>query len=183
MKLFKWLDIVEEGLTGVLFIGGVLVSLYGVFTRYVLNAPTAWVTEIFEFLMVWAIFIGFGRALKDNRHIMVELLFDRLPFQWKKIFAALSNLIGAVYSFYLAYSSLELITLSKMQNIKTIDVGLPIWITYLVLPIGMGLLGIYFLVKAIKSARGERKEFQGELDHLYEELVESPESKGKEVGA
>src|SRR3954451_22987697 len=106
-KLIKWLDHIEEGLAGVLFIGGVVVSLYGVFTRYVLNAPESWITEIFEFLLTWSIFIGFGLALKDNRHIQVEILFDMLPKSLKRIVATISNLIGGGFSFYLAYSSLE----------------------------------------------------------------------------
>jgi C4-dicarboxylate transporter DctQ subunit len=66
MKL-KWLEAIEEYSAYILFLTGVVVSLIGVFTRYVLNMPQSWVTEIFEYLMVWSIFIGFGMALKDNR--------------------------------------------------------------------------------------------------------------------
>jgi C4-dicarboxylate transporter DctQ subunit len=172
MKLFKWLDRIEEGAAGVLFIGGVIVSLYGVFTRYVLNAPEAWITEIFEFLLTWSIFIGFGLALKDNRHIQVELLFDILPKSLKRVVATISNLIGGLYSIYLAYSSIELITLTKEQGIKTIDVGIPLWITYLVLPIGMGLLGFHFFVKAYRAMKGDRRELVGEIEHLYESMKE-----------
>ncbi|EFV75721.1 MULTISPECIES: TRAP transporter small permease [Cytobacillus] len=185
MKLFKWLDHIEEGAAGLLFIGGVVVSLYGVFTRYVLNAPQAWVTEIFEFLLVWSIFIGFGMALKDNRHIQVELLFDMLPKELKKIVAGISNIIGACFTFYLAFSSLELITLSKEQGITTIDVGIPIWITYLVLPVGMSLLGVYFIVKAYRAFTGDKREITGELENLYEEMQElnKKETDQKGVGA
>lgn len=180
-KLFKWLDHIEEGLAGVLFIGGVVVSLYGVFTRYVLNAPESWITEIFEFLLTWSIFIGFGLALKDNRHIQVELLFDVLPKGLKRIVATISNLIGGGFSFYLAYSSIELITLSKEQGIKTIDVGIPIWISYLVLPIGMGLLGFYFFVKAYRAAKGDHRELVGEIEQLYESM-QNTEGKSGEKG-
>ncbi|OOE14476.1 TRAP transporter small permease [Fictibacillus arsenicus] len=188
MKLFKWLDRIEEILAGTLFIGGVLVSLYGVFTRYVLNAPQAWITEVFEFLLVWSIFIGFGMALKDNRHIQVELVFDMLSTTFKKILAAISNVIGGIYSFYLTFSSFELITLSKQQGIKTIDVGIPLWITYLILPIGMGLLGIYFFIKAAKAIRGDKSEITGELEVMYETLIKNDdeletETKKKGVGA
>ncbi|PLR75900.1 TRAP transporter small permease [Bacillus sp. V3-13] len=184
MKLSKWLDTVEESITGLLFIAGVLVSLYGVFMRYVANAPVSWTTEIFEFLLVWSIFIGFGMALKDNRHIQVELLFDHLPDGLKKVMATIANLIGAAFSFYLAFSSIELITLSKEQGTKTIDVGIPIWITYLILPIGMTLLGIYFCLKAYRAAKGDRRELLGEIEMLYEELKEAEQIDGqKEVGA
>lgn len=183
-KLFKWLDHIEEGLAGVLFIGGVVVSLYGVFTRYILNAPETWITEIFEFLLTWSIFIGFGLALKDNRHIQVEILFDMLPKGLKRIVATISNLIGGGFSFYLAYSSIELITISKEQGIKTIDVGIPIWISYLVLPIGMGLLGLYFFVKAYKAMKGDQSELVGEIEQLYDSMQNTEGSSDeKGVGA
>lgn len=183
MKLFKWLDRLEEGIAATLFIGGVLISLYGVFTRYVLNSPQSWITEIFEFLLVWSIFIGFGMALKDNRHIQVELLFDYLPKTAKRIVAVISNLIGGLYSFYLAYSSLELITLTKEQAIKTIDVGIPLWIPYLVLPVGMGLLGIYFFVKSYRAFKGDHRELTGEIELLYESMQDSEKfSEEKGVG-
>jgi C4-dicarboxylate transporter, DctQ subunit len=184
MKLFKWLDRIEEGAAGLLFIGGVVVSLYGVFTRYVLNAPQAWVTEIFEFLLVWSIFIGFGMALKDNRHIQVELLFDLLPKGAKRVVAVVSNVIGAGFSFYLGFSSIELITLTKQQGITTIDVGLPMWLTYLVLPVGMSLLGLYFVVKAYRAFKGDKRELTGELEHLYEEMQDlNKDTDKKGVGA
>jgi C4-dicarboxylate transporter DctQ subunit len=182
MKLFKWLDRIEEGAAGVLFMAGVFVSLYGVFMRYVVNSPASWVTEIFEFIMVWSIFIGFGMALKDNRHIQVELLFDLLPSSVKRIVATVSNVIGGAYSIFLAYSSIELITLTKEQAIKTIDVGIPLWLTYLVLPIGMGLLGIYFFVKAYRAFKGDRREIVGELEAMYEKSLMEAEQRDGQKG-
>ncbi|MED4352833.1 TRAP transporter small permease [Schinkia azotoformans] len=180
MRQLKNLEKVEELIAGLLFIGGVVVSLYGVFMRYVVNAPASWVTEVHEFLLVWSIFLGFGMALKDNRHISVELVYDLLPKGLKRILSTIANLIGGAYSIYLAYSSVELITLSNVQDIKTIDVGIPIWITYLVLPIGMGLLGLYFFAKAYRAARGDKKELMGEVETLYEEMKSSTKPMGDE---
>ena len=176
LKVFKWLGRLEEGVAGLLFVSGVVVSLYGVFMRYVLNAPPAWVNEIFELLFVWAIFIGFGMALKENRHIQVDIIFDRLSYTWKRIVSGFANIVGGCFAFFLAYSSIELITLTKEQGIKTIDVGMPLWITYLILPIGMSLLGLYFFVKSIRAFKGEKRELAGELEMIYEEAQETSKS-------
>jgi C4-dicarboxylate transporter DctQ subunit len=75
-----------------------------------------------------------------------------------------------------------LITLSKQQGIKTIDVGIPIWISYLVLPVGMGLLGFYFFVKAYRAMKGSHHELVGEIEHLYETMKEENTNE-KGVGA
>lgn len=168
--MLKKLSNLEEGIAGLLFIAGVFVSLYGVFTRYILNMPQAWVTEIFELLIVWSIFLGFGIALKENRHISVEILFDRLSYKAKMIINCISNCIGAGFAFFLMFTSIKLVTLTRVQGTETVDVGIPIWITLLVLPISMGLLGLYFIRKAYRSAKGDKKELTGEVEELYEEI-------------
>lgn len=175
MKVIKWFEKLEEYAAGILFVSAILISLYGVFMRYVLNLPPAWITEIFEFLMIWSIFIGFGMALKDNRHIVVDLVYDKFPFPVKRVISILSNLLGAGYSLFLTYTGIQMTALAKRQGITTIDVGIPIWITYIIMPVGMALLGLYFLVKAYSGFIGNEKEIIGVMGH--EEYIET-ESKG-----
>ncbi len=178
MRVLNWLDKAEEFSSGFLFLAGVTVSLYGVFMRYVVNQPQTWTTEIFEFLMVWAIFIGFGRALKDNRHIVVDLVYDKFPFPLKRIVSAVSNLIGAGYSFFLTYTGFQITVIAKEQQITTIDVGIPMWIPYAIMPVGMGLLGVYFVLKFIKALSGDKREIIGAYE--YEQYIESQEESGSD---
>jgi C4-dicarboxylate transporter DctQ subunit len=176
MKILKIVDKVEENAAGLLFLAGIIVSLYGVFTRYVINMPQAWITEIFEFLMIWSIFIGFGMALKDNRHIVIDLVYDRFSFPVKRVVSAVSNFLGAGYSFFLTYTGIEMTAVSKEQGITTIDVGIPEWIPYMIMPIGMGLLGFYFVLKFVKALKGDEEEIigaNGEHEQILTEINEA----------
>jgi C4-dicarboxylate transporter, DctQ subunit len=173
--ILVWLKRIEEYTCYVLFLSGILVSLYGVFTRYVLNMPQSWITEIFEYLMVWAIFIAFGMALKNNRHIVVDLVYDKLPFAYKRVISTISNLIGAGYSFFLMITGIEMVKVTYIQQNVTLDVGMPLWIPYLIMPVGMGLLGIYFLLKSYKSLKGDQQEIIGYLEH--EEYIKEVKEK------
>lgn len=163
--MLKVLEKIEEYSSYILFLSGVLVSLFGVFTRYVLNMPQSWVTEIFEYLMVWSIFIGFGMALKDNRHIVVDLVYDKFPYPVKRVCSVIANLIGAGFSFFLTYTGVIMIALAYEQQHVTVDVEMPVWIPYLIMPVGMGTLGIYFLAKCYKAIKGDREEIIGLLAH------------------
>jgi C4-dicarboxylate transporter, DctQ subunit len=161
----RWIDKFEEIASGVLFLCGMLVSLYAVIMRYVFNMPPAWGQEIFEFLMVWAVFLGFGMALRENHHIVVDLLYDRLPYPVKRGVSVLANLIGAGYSLFMTGTGVQITMLAYDQKIITVDVGIPIWIPYLIMPVGMVFLAFYFLLKAYRALKGDAKEILGHITH------------------
>lgn len=154
MKKILWiLEKIEESVAAFFFIAGSMIAIYGVFMRYIFNSPAAWTTEIFEMFMVIAIFIGFGMALKDDRHIVVDLLYDKMPPFIKRAFNVISNVLGATFSIFLAIMGMEMVSIARLQGGATVDVGIPIWITYLIMPVGMGLLGFYFLIRIVRSIR------------------------------
>lgn len=154
MKKILWvLEKIEESVAAFFFVTGSIIAIYGVFMRYIFNSPASWTTEIFEMFMVIAIFIGFGMALKDDRHIVVDLLYDKMPPIIKRIFNIVSNVLGAGFSIFLTIMGMEMVSIARIQGGATVDVGIPIWITYLTMPIGMGLLAFYFIIRIVKSIR------------------------------
>ncbi|UOQ94896.1 TRAP transporter small permease [Halobacillus shinanisalinarum] len=176
-NLLKWLDRIEELITASLFLSAVIIMLYGVFMRYVLNSPQFGLLEVVSILLPWAIFIGFGRALKENHHIAVDVVYDRLPFQIKRVTAVLGNLIGIGFSIFMLISGWKIV-MSELENgYVTVALGIPIWITYLILPISMVLLAIYFVTKTFRAVIGDEKEIVGELNHLEHEEYVSDEKK------
>jgi C4-dicarboxylate transporter DctQ subunit len=176
MKTLNRLEIVEEYAAGILFLGAVLVSLYEVFMRYVLNSPQFGLNEIVGIFMPWAIFIGFGRALKQNHHIAVDVVYDRFPFPVKRVLAVLSNLIGAGYGLFLMVTGIKMVLTAKSDGFNTIALGIPIWTTYIILPLSMALFCIYFAHKTYKAIKGDKKEVIGALE--YENYI-SEDEKGE----
>jgi C4-dicarboxylate transporter DctQ subunit len=174
--IFKWLEKAEEYSSGLLFISGMLVSLYAVIMRYVFNLPPAWSLEIFEFLMVWAIFIGFGIALRENHHIVIDLLYDKLPYRVKRVLSIVSNLIGAGFGVFMTVTGVQMTAITYKQQIITIDVGIPVWITYIIMPVGMALFAFYFIIKCFKAIRGDKKEILGHISH--EQYINDSQGKG-----
>ncbi|PIC94827.1 hypothetical protein CSV69_14660 [Sporosarcina sp. P26b] len=154
-KILSTLEVFEEFVASFFFVIGSVVCLIGIFMRYVMNHPLVWTNEVFELLMVTAIFIGFGIALKDDQHIKVDLIYEKMPKSIKKVFNIISNLLGAIFSIYLAVMGVEMVSVAHDQMSISIDLGIPLWITYLAMPIGMGLLGIYFVVKTYRAILGK----------------------------
>lgn len=165
MKALKIVGKVEEFAAAFLFIGAVLLSLYEVFMRYVLNSPQFGLNEIVGIFMPWAIFIGFGRALKEDHHIAVDVVYDRFPFSIKRVLAVVGNFIGAGYGLFLLVTGVKMVVTAKSDGFNSVALGIPIWITYIILPISMTLFCAYFLHKAYKAIRGDKEEIMGSLEH------------------
>jgi TRAP transporter, DctM subunit len=54
------------------------VMVHEIGSRYLLNEPTAWGTEISGYLLVAVVFLGLSAAQRANAHVQVELWVDRL---------------------------------------------------------------------------------------------------------
>lgn len=147
MKIF---DLIESAFSAILFLGGVGVSLYSVFMRYVMGSSQSWATEIFTMMLVWAIFIGFSSALKEDKHIAIDIVYDRAGPTFRKISQVVTLLIGIAFSLFIIWSGYDMVMTAYAQQIKTIDLGFPIWINYLIMPIAGILLLIRFIEKAYR---------------------------------
>ena len=147
MKILDW---IESAFSAVLFLGGIGISLYSVFMRYVMGASQSWATEIYTMLLVWAIFIGFSTALKEDKHIAIDILYDRAGPTFRKISQVFTLLVGISFSVFVIWTGLDMVMTAYEQQIKTIDLNFPIWINYLIMPIAGTLLFIRFCEKAYK---------------------------------
>lgn len=147
MKIF---DLIESAFSAILFLAGVGISLYAVFMRYVMGSSQSWATEIFTMMLVWAIFIGFSSALKEDKHIAIDIIYDRAGPTFRKISQVVTLLVGIAFSLFIIWSGYDMVMTAYEQQIKTIDVGFPIWINYLIMPIAGLLLLIRFIEKAYR---------------------------------
>ena len=50
-----------------------------VVARYVFNFSIIWAEEVSQYLMIWIAYLGAGLALREGRHVALELLHDWLP--------------------------------------------------------------------------------------------------------
>ncbi len=50
-----------------------------VVSRYLFNHSLIWVEELTQYQMIWITWLGAGLALREGRHVAVDLLQDALP--------------------------------------------------------------------------------------------------------
>ncbi|MCW8837004.1 MAG: TRAP transporter small permease [Rhodospirillales bacterium] len=137
--------------------------------RYFLNASTVWQTEFVTFALVAATLIGSPYVLLLKGHVNVDLLPHYLNHRARVGLALFSCIGGLVFSVVIALAGYELFYESLVNGWRTETVwSLPLWIPYLAMPIGIGLLVLQYIADIIALLSGREMPFAMERHSEFE---------------
>lgn len=132
----------------------VILVFGNVFMRYVLNAPMAWAKELEWHLFSLIFMFGAAYTLKHDRHVRVDLFYDRFGKRnkatvnfWGTLLFLLPWCIVLIYTgWQVAISAFRLGERSPESG------GLSnLWLIQFAIPLGMGLLFLQGLVLLFRS--------------------------------
>lgn len=141
------------GMLAVVLIGlSILVVSQMVFLRYGLGASTAWQTDFVTFALVGATLIGSPYVLLLNGHVTVELIEQlMLPYR-RRWFRVMGNAGTLLFSVVLAIMGGVLTWEAWSGGWETDTIAeIPLWIPYLALPVGFGLLALQALANVMAA--------------------------------
>jgi TRAP-type C4-dicarboxylate transport system permease small subunit len=143
----------------------VVLVFMNVVCRYLLNFSIIWAEEISQYLMVWVAFLGAGLALREGRHVAIEMLQDRMPSRVKRMTRLIVALLLIVFMGILVVLGFQFVHFAWDQETPVLNISLGI--PYLAVPFGALLLGIHlsFLYRAYIDGRYETPEsLEAEID-------------------
>ncbi len=125
-----------------------------VIVRYVLNASTVWQTETVIFLMVGATLVGMPYVQLIRGHINVDLLPLYLPPRPRRWLFLGCIAVQAAAVLVIGFYALELFLEAWERNWRSASVwGPPLWIPYLAMPLGFGLLILQYVADLLMAYR------------------------------
>lgn len=143
-----------------LIVVSVLVVCQMVFVRYVLGQPTVWQTEFVIYALVATTFLGSPHVLLQRGHVNMDIvvLYAAHRTRWWMALAAytISLVFCAIFFFYGSLFWHE--AWANDWHSDTIW-RVPLWIPYLSLPVGMGLLTLQLLADLLALATGRAHPF------------------------
>lgn len=152
-RLGKAYDLFLGGLMAlscVLLVVAMLLVCLDVFMRYLFNIPIAWATDVCEFALVGIVSMGMAWLLKNESHVRMDFLVERLQPRKQAFFSALNAVIGAVtLAVILRYGVVEIAELWQRKYAMETGV-LRIHKVCLLIPLAFGLF--LFLVQFIRQA-------------------------------
>lgn len=185
-RSIDWLSELSGYASGVLILASMLIVCYGVVLRYVLGASTVWQTELAVYFLMFAAFVGGAYGLKHGDHVKIDVVANRLPGRLRLfinfVAVVLSLLFIAtigVLSFDMWWDAVQ--TGRRSSTAWRVPLGFP----YFMLPLGMTLMALQYLVIAAGILRefisGETSDpTPGESEDMVEEtgVRASDESEG-----
>ncbi|MDQ2695235.1 MAG: TRAP transporter small permease [Pseudomonadota bacterium] len=143
-----------------LLAAGMLVVCQQVFIRYVLNQSTVWQTDFVTYAIVASTFIGSPYVLLRRGHVNVDLLPLYLPHRARVVLALVASAAALVFCLALAWTSIVLWHEAWAGDWRTPTVwALPLWIVYLPMALGMGLLCLQYVADILAVATGRDMPF------------------------
>jgi len=105
-----------------------------VIARYVFNYSIIWVEELTQYQMIWITYLGAGLALREGRHVAVEILQDWLPATLRR--AARVLVWTGIATFLAILTILGFGIVAFTWDQETPVMNIPTGIPYLAIPIG-----------------------------------------------
>lgn len=154
------LSTVAGWVSAAMIIIAVMITCQMIFVRFVLNGSTVWQTEAVVYLIIAATLIGLPYVQRLRGHVNVDLiplaLAPRARFAMCMVTLSMSILIVGVMLFY----GFEYWHFAWDRGWKSDTVwGVRLWIPYLALPVGFGLLMLQLIADLIAVILGVDKPF------------------------
>lgn len=156
-------NLFEDIAAGTFFSLGITLIFYGVLMRYAFNEPKAWVEEVANYTIVWGALLGVPIALRNNHHIQVDMLYEKMSKPLKKITDIFANAMGVLFCLFYTYYGYLLVAKRFSSGMVSMDVGIPMWIVYLILPISGFLFLLRFIDKLIAVLQGKEEKHDPHL--------------------
>lgn len=98
----------------------------GVFYRYVLNNSLSWIEELARYLMIWFAFLGMSLALKEERHVGINVFVDLFPQKIRLLFGILGNILVMIFLIFLLRYSIVHLRIVRIQTSPALGITM-IW--------------------------------------------------------
>ena len=115
-----------------------------VIARYVFGVSIIWAEEVSQYLMIWIAYLGAGLAMREGRHVALEMLHDRLPAQLSRKVKMVVG--GLVLAFLGAVTVLGLQFAVFVWDQETPVLNISLGIPTLAIPIGALLFAVHLVL-------------------------------------
>ncbi len=157
-RFIDWLERAERAFITAMLASSVVMSVVGVFYRYVLGQSLAFVEEIAGFILAGVIVIGSSLAISRREHIRVELIIQLFPIlrRWINSLAWLVMLSVSIFMVVLTgrFVAKLLATQQTSTSVEWLYVGWPL----MILPIGYALCALKSIWILVEEVTGRAPE-------------------------
>jgi len=145
-----------------ILVGSIMVVLVFLnVVTHLFNKDIAWTTELCEFLMVWASFLGGAAAARFGSHMTITEFLDKLGYNGRLRADGIIQVVCLIVLAMLIWYGVIIVNANWGNQLTVL--GWPMAYQYLALPVGSGLSFVFVAYDLLRIIKGvSRKERYGE---------------------
>jgi C4-dicarboxylate transporter DctQ subunit len=157
------LDRLEEWLIAVLMAAATLIIFLSILHReslrvemlweYTRHVHFSWAQELCIYLFIWMAKFGAAYGVRTGIHIGVDVLVNHLSPPKQRAMTSLALALGAFFTAVVAAVGVRWVLFIRQTGQVSPDLEWPMWIIYLCIPLGSGLMCYRFLQVLVRYRR------------------------------
>ncbi|HLY90347.1 MAG TPA: TRAP transporter small permease [Acetobacteraceae bacterium] len=146
LAAWDWIERIVVGLLGAF---ALVIAVLQVFGRYIDPADAiTWAEEVIVYVAVWAVMIIASDLVRTNGHVRPDLVLRLMGPQAQRWVESFNCLIALVFTFGMVWYGWDVVnTALLLDQRSSSDLQFPVWIYYLALPVGGGLMFLRYCVR------------------------------------
>lgn len=144
-------DHFEEILIVITLVVMTILVFLQVVLRYIFNSGIVWSEEVSRYLFVWVSWLGLGLGARENQHIKVEMLVNKLKGNQLLAVKILSDLIVLAINVFVVYEGVRLMNMTLLTHKKSALLHCTMAIFQAAVPVGCGLMCIRNIEDIVKT--------------------------------
>ncbi len=142
----------EEAVAGCALVVVILVTCWGVITRYVTEQPATWTGEVAGIAFAWLVFLGAAACFKYGMLVAIDMLVVTLPAPFRRALMALVDVL--VLAFLAALCVLAVQFSIDAWSDPTSVLRLPRSVTYVSVVVGSACMAVRYTQGAWRRWHG-----------------------------
>jgi C4-dicarboxylate transporter DctQ subunit len=145
-------DGIERILVGLLGAFALLIAVLQVFGRYIdPEHAITWAEEVIVYIAVWAVMIVASDLVRTNGHVRPDLVLRLLRPQTQRWVEVFNCLVAIAFTVGMVWYGWDVVdTAVLLDQRSSSDLQFPIWIYYMALPVGGGLMLARYLTRLFR---------------------------------
>ncbi|MCH7499709.1 MAG: TRAP transporter small permease [Nitrospinae bacterium] len=149
----EWLAKTESGLLIFLLFLMVFMAFGQVILRNFFNTGILWTDIFLRQLVLWVGFLGASLAVRERRHISIDVLPQFMPARYKPFLQIGVDFAAGLISLFLTVAAWRFVQF-EMESPTVLFLGLPAWIFQTILPFSFAVIALRFFLGVLdKSAQ------------------------------
>lgn len=154
----KWYDKLEENILAISLAFTVIIIFMQVIARKVFNTSLSWSEELARYIFIWQCWLGVSLAYKNNSHIRLDMIIEKLRGKKRAIAEIIVLLITLVFNIFLIKVGIEYMKSAMQLSSSGTVIKIPMYLVFLSLPFSSFIvsLRIMGLIKSeVKKIKGK----------------------------